>query len=57
MEVPFDLKDPAVLMNTQIPCWHELSLQNKAGGKSNQSQSGKSRIITDKKRMVLFFSS
>lgn len=57
MEVSFDLKDPAVLMNTQIPCWHELSLQNKAGGKSNQSQSGKSRIITDKKRMVLFFSS
>lgn len=57
IEVSFNLKGPAVLMNTQFPRCHELSLQNKTGGKCNQSQSGKSRIITDKKGMVKFFCS
>lgn len=54
----FSLKDPGVLMNTHnTHCWQELSLQNKGGGKSNQSQSDKSRIITDEKRMSFFLSS
>lgn len=54
IEMSFSLKDPGVLMNTRIHCWQELSLQSKVGGKSNQSQSDKSRIITDKKRMGFF---
>lgn len=54
IEMSFSLKDPSVLMNTCIRCWNELSSQNKAGGKSNQSRSDKSRIIIDKKRVDLF---
>jgi len=51
----FGLKDPTVLLNTCIHCWNELSSQNKTGDKSNQSQSGKSRITIDKKRMFFFY--
>lgn len=54
--MPFSLKDPSALMNTCIHCWNELSSLNKVRGKSNRSQSGKSRIIIDKKRMGFFLS-
>lgn len=51
----FQPEGSSVLMNTCIHSWNELSSQNKAGGKSNQSQSDKSRIIMDKKRIFFFF--